>query len=176
MTNSKDNETIDAIALVLHRIERKYATESLFGEMCGAAVLCLIARHQGLVNDVTDLRPLLLSIGIEEGPAQFIEEAIGGHWGEYYEFIGKYSEDDLVDLFECKYLKALAEWTKPAHRFDTLSMLLLQLKGGESCLDLCSGAGFFMTTAWHEMLSLNGRDAAINLSAVRGNVARSLAA
>lgn len=66
MTNSKDNETIDAIALVLHRIERKYATESLFGEMCGAAVLCLIARHQGLVNDVTDLRSLLLSIGIEE--------------------------------------------------------------------------------------------------------------
>lgn len=173
MTNSKDNEIIDAIALVLHRIERKYATESLFGEMCGAAVLCLIARYQGSVNDVTNLRSLLLSIGIEEGPAQFIEEAIGGHWGEYYEFIGKYSEDDLVDLFECKYLKALAEWTKPAHRFDTLSMLLLQLKGGESCLDICSGAGFFMTTAWHEMLSLNGRDAAINLSGIEFN--RSLA-
>ena len=167
------NEIIDAISLVLHRIERKYSTEALFGEMCGAAVLCLMARHQGVANDVTNLKSLLLSIGIEEGSAQFIDEAIGGHWSEYYELIGKYSEDELVDLFECKYLKALEEWTKPAHCFDTLSMLLLQLRGGESCLDICSGAGFFMTTAWHEMLSLNGQDAAINLSGIEFN--RSLA-
>ena len=143
-----DDEKILGIEDALHRIERKYAPDTLFNEVCGLTVLCLWARYTGTPVGIADLEVFLSRCNLPKSCLDSIVSAIGAHWNEYYELVGSVSEDDAVDLFETRYVKRIQSKVNYSARLDTLSLALLDIKPGESCLDLCSGAGFFVNMAW----------------------------
>ena len=143
-----EHEKTIGIEDTLHCIERKYAQDTLFNEVCGLTVLCLWARYTGRSADIADLEGFLTGCNIPKSCLDAIVSAIGAHWNEYYELAGKISEDDAVDLFETRYVKRIQTKVNHSERLDALSFALLDIKPGESCLDLCSGAGFFVNMAW----------------------------
>ena len=143
-----ENEKTIGIEDTLHCIERKYAQDTLFNEVCGLTVLCLWARYTGRSVDIADLEGFLTGCNVPKPCLDSIVSAIGAHWNEYYELAGKISEDDAVDLFETRYVKRIQTKVNHSDRLDALSFALLDIKPGESCLDLCSGAGFFVNMAW----------------------------
>ena len=143
-----ENGKILGIEDALHRIERKYASDTLFNEVCGLTVLCLWARHRGCAVDIADLEGFLSSCSLPKICLEAIVLAIGAHWSEYYELVGSVSEDDAVDLFETRYVKRIQNKVSHSAKLDALSLAFLDIKPGESCLDLCSGAGFFVNMAW----------------------------
>ena len=139
---------LNNIEHALHRIERKYAQDTLFNEVCGLTVLCLWARYTGRPVDIADLVGFLSGCNVPKTCLDAIASAIGAHWNEYYELVGSVSEDDTVDLFEMRYVKRIQAKVNHSDRLDALSLALLDIKPGESCLDLCSGAGLFVNMAW----------------------------
>ena len=143
-----ETDKISSIEDALHHIERKYAPDTLFNEVCGLTVLCLLARCTGRPIDIVDLAGFLSGCNIPKSCIDSIVSAIGAHWNEYYELAGSVSEDDAVDLFETRYVKRIQAKVNHSVRLDALSLALLDIKPGESCLDLCSGAGFFVNMAW----------------------------
>ena len=154
MENGKILDIEDA----LHRIERKYAQDTLFNEVCGLTVLCLWARYTGSPVDIADLEGFLSGCNVPKPCRDSIVSAIGAHWNEYYELVGSVSEDDAVDLFEAHYVKRIQTKVNHSARIDALSLALLDIKPGESCLDLCSGAGFFVNMAWMQYgHAMNGK-------------------
>ena len=153
-----ENEKLLGIEDALHRIERKYAPDTLFNEVCGLTVLCLWARYSAQAVDIADLVGFLSGCTIPKSCLDSIVSAIGAHWNEYYELAGKVSEDDAVDLFETRYVKRIQAKVNHSVRLDALSLALLDIKPGESCLDLCSGAGFFVNMAWMQYgHAMNGK-------------------
>ena len=153
-----DNEEILGIEDTLHRIERKYAQDTLFNEVCGLTALCLWARYAERSVDIADLEGFLSVCNVPRTCLESIFSAIGVHWNEYYELAGSVTEDDAVDLFETRYVKRIENKTSHSGRLDALSLALLDIKPGESCLDLCSGAGFFVNMAWMQYgHAMNGK-------------------
>lgn len=153
-----NSEKILDIENVLHCIERKYAPDTLFNEVCGLTALCLWARYTGMSADIADLAGFLSSCNVPNPCFDAIVSAIGTHWNEYYELAGIVSEDDAVDLFETRYVKRIESKVNHSDRLDALSLALLDIKPGESCLDLCSGAGFFVNMAWMQYgHAMNGK-------------------
>ena len=153
-----ENEKILGIEDALHRIERKYAPDALFNEVCGLTALCLWARYTDRSVAIADLEGFLFSCNVPKPYRDSIVSAIGAHWNEYYEVVGSASEDDAVDLFETRYVKRIQAKVNHSARLDALSLALLDIKPGESCLDLCSGAGFFVNMAWMQYgHAMNGK-------------------
>lgn len=146
----------EAIAAAVHRIERKYSDEPLLGELCGVAALYTLAKNLDKANEVTNLRGLLEACGVGRDAIDVIVSAVGGHWSEYYELTGKFSEADLLGLFERKYISLLSLRFRRADCLDAFSLKLMDIRRGESCLDLCSGIGFFMADAWRMMDKMGG--------------------
>lgn len=146
MKNRREDTLI--IGEIIHRIERKYALDTLFNEVCGLTVLCLWARHIGRSADIADLDGFLSSCNVPKPCLDSIVSAIGAHWNEYYELAGRVSEDDAVDLFETYYVKRIHIKVNYSVRLDALSLALLDIHPGDACLDLCAGAGFFVNMAW----------------------------
>lgn len=139
---------INAIERALHLIERKYAPDTLLGEVCGIAVLCLWERTSPRPSAISDLEGFLRQCKVTRRCAGDILGAIGGHWGEYLELLGRYTDDDLTDLFETRYIPRIKTKTASSPCLDALSLLLLDIADGESCLDICSGAGMFVNDVW----------------------------
>ena len=83
-----ENEKISGIEDALHRIERKYAQDTLFNEVCGLTALCLWARHAGRSVDIADLEGFLSDCNVPKFCFDSIVAAIGTHWKEYYELAG----------------------------------------------------------------------------------------
>ena len=168
-----ENEKISGIEDALHRIERKYAQDTLFNEVCGLTALCLWARHAGRSVDIADLEGFLSGCNVPKSCLDSIVSAIGAHWKEYYELAGCVTEDDAVDLFETRYVKRIENKSNHSGRLDALSLALLDIKPGESCLDLCSGAGFFVNMAWMQYgHAMNGKASEIVGVEFDKNIAR----
>jgi hypothetical protein len=165
----KEDGNPNAIEAILHRIERKYAQDPLFNEVCALAVLCLLARAGKPVADPADLKSLLEACGTDGAQLDTFVETLGGHWHEYGEFAGRFGEDELVDLFETRYVRLIRGKAQASPSMDALSLELLGLKAGESCLDICAGAGFFMNEAWMAMSHLAGRGGTVNLAGIGFN-------
>ena len=142
------NGELNEIEHALHRIERQYSQDTLFNEVCGLAVLCLWARRKDRSENISNLERFLSDCQVSKICRESIVGTIGAHWNEYYELAGIVSEDDTVDLFETRYVKRIQAKVNHSERLDALSLALLDIKSGESCLDLCSGAGFFVNMAW----------------------------
>ena len=154
----REDEKISGIEDALHRIERKYAQDTLFNEVCGLTALCLWARYAGRSVDIADLEGFLSDCNVPKFCLDSIVAAIGAHWKEYYELAGCVTEDDAVDLFETRYVRRIENKSNHSSRLDALSLALLDIKSGESCLDLCSGAGFFVNMAWMQYgHAINGK-------------------
>ena len=154
----REDEKISGIEDALHRIERKYAQDTLFNEVCGLTALCLWARYAGGFVDIADLEGFLTGCNVPKPCLDSIVSAIGTHWNEYYELAVNVSEDDAVDLFETRYVKRIQIKVNHSVRLDALSLALLDIKPGESCLDLCSGAGFFVNMVWMQYgHAMNGK-------------------
>lgn len=160
---------IEEIELVLHRIERKYANDPLFGEVCAVAVLCLLERSGNGGVAFPDLNSALDACGVGELARKAMEEALGGHWEEYRALAGRFAEDDLVDLLETRYVRMMREKVQSSPSMDALSLELLAIRPGESCLDLCAGAGFFVNEAWLSMSRLAGRGENAILAGIEPN-------
>ena len=142
------NGELNDIEHELLRIERQYSQDTLFNEVCGLAVLCLWARRKDRSENISNLERFLSDCQVSKICRESIVGTIGAHWNEYYELAGIVSEDDTVDLFETRYVKRIQAKVNHSERLDALSLALLDIKSGESCLDLCSGAGFFVNMAW----------------------------
>lgn len=162
------DERLDMIDSVLHRIERKYAQDAAVNEVCALAALCLLARKGAGGGDGRDLGAVLGECGITEAQREAIIGAVGGHWQEYGEVAGRFPEDDLVDLFERRYVRTLREKARNSPSMDALSLELLGIKAGESCLDICAGAGFFVNEAWMAMSHL-ARGGEVRLAGIESN-------
>lgn len=160
-----NNNEMDAAESALHLIERKYAQDTLFNEVCGAAALCALSRTTAHLADISDLGKLLSSCGVERQCANLITRTIGDHWHEYREWVGRFSDDDLTDLFERRYIPEIAEKVSHCHTLDVLSLLLLDIKPQESFLDLCCGAGFLVGQVWMARQGLRDES---HLTAVTG--------
>lgn len=160
---------IEEIETLLHRIERKYANDPLFGEVCAVAVLCLLERSGNGGGVFPDLDTALDACGVGGLAREAMAEALGGHWEEYRALAGRFAEDDLVDLFETRYVRTMREKVQSSPSLDALSLELLAIRAGESCLDLCAGAGFFVNEAWLSMSRLAGRGEDACLAGIEPN-------
>lgn len=166
---TKSETRIGTIETVLHRIERKYAQDSLFNEVCALAALCLMVRSGKHFRDPSDMKLTLEQCGINGLQLQAIVAAVGSHWKEYGDVIGRFSEDELVDLFETRYVRMIREKTQCSYSMDALSLELLAIKKGESCLDICSGAGFFLNEVWMSMCGYARNGGKVKLSGIEFN-------
>ena len=170
MKEMQDKKTkIGEIEAHLHRVERKYAQDPLFNEVCALAALCLLARAGEATVSPATLKSAFERNGIAGAQLEAIAEALGGHWHEYGELVGRYSEDDLVDLFEKRYVRLIREKVQCSPSMDALSLKLLSVKAGESCLDICAGAGFFVNEAWMSMSRLARSGESVDLVGVEFN-------
>ncbi len=160
---------IEEIEALLHRVERKYAQDPLFNEVCALAALCLLARSGETSANPATMKSVFERSGISGAQLEAIVEALGSHWREYGELIGRYSEDDLVDLFEKRYVRLIREKVQCSPSMDALSLKLLSVKAGESCLDICAGAGFFVNEAWMSMSRLARSGESVDLVGVEFN-------
>lgn len=163
------DERLAAIESALHRVERKYAPDPLFNEVCALAALCLLARSGEASASPATLKSVFERNGIAGAWLGAIVEGLGGHWHQYGELIGRYSEDDLVDLFEKRYVRLIREKVQSSPSMDALSLKLLAVKAGESCLDICAGAGFFVNEAWMSMSRLARAGESIDLVGIEFN-------
>ncbi|MBQ9430325.1 MAG: N-6 DNA methylase [Kiritimatiellae bacterium] len=166
---TKVDARISAVEAVLHRVERKYAQDPLFNEVCALAALCLLARSGKVAGDFSTVKSAFEQCGVEGPQLEAIIEAIGSHWYEYGDIIGRFSEDDLVDLFEKRYVRMICAKAQCSYSMDALSLELLAIKAGESCLDICAGAGFFANEAWMSISKYVKRGASVNLSGIEFN-------
>ncbi len=160
---------IREIEALLHRVERKYAQDPLFNEVCALAALCLLARSGETSANPATMKSVFERSGISGAQLEAIVEALGSHWREYGELIGRYSEDDLVDLFEKRCVRLIREKVQSSPSMDALSLKLLAVKVGESCLDICAGAGFFVNEAWMSMSRLARAGESVDLVGVEFN-------
>lgn len=169
MGKMKIDARISAAEAVLHRIERKYAQDPLFNEVCALAALCLLARFGKMSGDLSTVKSVFEQCGVAGPQLEAIVEAIGSHWYEYGDVVGRFSEDDLVDLFEKRYVRMICAKAQSSYSMDALSLELLSIKAGESCLDICAGAGFFANEAWMSMSKYVKSGVTINISGIEFN-------
>lgn len=144
-------------------IERRYSSNPRPAVVAGAFALYL-ARKSCRLSNGERLQDILKSDGVSRRIANFVERAIGSHWGEYASSLSEFSEDELADYFATACFDDTALRTPPS--LAELVLKLFDLRPGDTVLDLGSGTGDFLKAAWFALWDVSGSDDGLSVTGV----------
>lgn len=145
--NEKKNS---AIMWKLYDIERAHAETPYVSAICGAYVLMLGQRYQGVV----DLNDILERAELPKRLINYLVEKLAGHWEEYAPLLTVYTEDELceflttTDFTGSLGFKSGAESSAP---IGNLVYEILKPKKGEEVCDLGCCLGDYLRGLYQYM-------------------------